>query len=422
MYWYIVGFSLISPLVGIYLVEGGHLSWSIGVIGYPNGASIAYLQYILVFSASSFGTIALIRLTSIAAKRQRTASKISKNVYTDRDFFTFAQRVLWVNIIFGIVFVFGFGSIKVVLGYVDKGSFRSTLGVLGFIPYLFTKTIIPVLLACLAILYLKSAKTKANKAILFWNFFIAFVVAMTWGFKTTGIALLLPAGIVFLWSANILIIMKYFIYGFSIIVGAFFVFDAGTNSNSTDVLNFLFIRATVLQGDVSWWVWDIYTTNGDFPPYFGTLLAALGDKFLVILGVTQNDLMVWMLHHYDWLINYVAGVSLGDTANGHSIVGTPFSEGLIMGGYVGMIVIASLAGSLVGLMYVNIRNAILLGKAIKGSLVTTYFCFYVFPWLVGGGLVQLFHISVIVGFFLSYAIVSQIVPRGYGQEPELLGH
>jgi len=404
-------FALISPLIGIYMVEGGHLSWSTGVVGYPNGATLAYAQYLFAVVASA---TAFIFTGKLLFSRQRAQSKLptaDELLSKQRQFRIFAKRLLWLNIGFGVVFIFGFGSLKVVLGIVDKGTFRSTMGSLGFIPYLFTKTIIPLLLTCLVIMYKYVPKSRKNRILVTSNLFIAFCVAMTWGFKTTGISLLLPAGIIFLWSANVFVMAKYILYAFSVILVAFFIYDSALQSDSLSVFEFLFIRATVLQGDVSWWVWDIYSSGGEFPKYGNTLLAALGDKILQLLGVSRNDLHDWMLYHYDWMINYVTGISLQRTADGHSIVGTPFSEGLIMGGLFGVWLIGSFAGFLIGSIFVSIQSAIHKGRVLKAAILATYFSFNVFSWLVGGGVVQLFHIAVVVGFLIAFSIATTLIPN-----------
>ena len=54
MFWYMIAFALISPLVGIFLVEGGALSWSVGTFGFPNGATIAYAQYLAIVISTFF--------------------------------------------------------------------------------------------------------------------------------------------------------------------------------------------------------------------------------------------------------------------------------------------------------------------------------------------------------------------------------
>ena len=41
----------------------------------------------------------------------------------------------------------------------------------------------------------------------------------------------------------------------------------------------------------------------------------------------------------------------------------------------------------------------------------TYFSFNVFSWLVGGGVVQLFHIAVVIGFSIAFGIAQIMIPR-----------
>lgn len=59
--------------------------------------------------------------------------------------------------------------------------------------------------------------------------------------------------------------------------------------------------------------------------------------------------------------------------------------------------------------YRFITKALGQGKRGRTALGATYFCFYVFSWLNGDAIVQLFHIPLLIGF--AAAIVALHLPR-----------
>jgi hypothetical protein len=268
-------------------------------------------------------------------------------------------------------------------------------------------------------LYRRSSKRAASKARLGINLLVAFAIGASWGFKTTAISILMPALLLLYWRVRPIQLVT---------LGAIFVasvvlfvqlFDVDVEA-ITDIQAFLLTRITVLQGDVSWYIWDLYSDGTALPNYWPTLLAALGDKVVSALFVSRLDWYEWMLYHYDWMMSYVAGVSLSQIAQGgHSIVGTPFSEGLIAGGVAGVALFAVLAGTFTGLMYRFLDRALRNDRALPAALGATYFCFSLFPWLNAGAIVQLFHISLLISGSTTLAILAVIRHRWtWGQAPQ----
>jgi hypothetical protein len=122
----------------------------------------------------------------------------------------------------------------------------------------------------------------------------------------------------------------------------------------------------------------------------------VGDKLLGALGVSRADPYEWMLYHYDWMINYISDVPLETTEEGHSIVATPFSEGLIAGGLAGLALFTVIAGLLTGSLYRFVDRALRSGRDVAAAIGATYFCYHLMPWLIAGAIVQLFHISLLI--------------------------
>ena len=66
MYKYIVAFALLTPLVGIWLVEGGEYAGSVGVEGSPNGAALVFALYVVV--------VVVVALMITGIRRQRLST------------------------------------------------------------------------------------------------------------------------------------------------------------------------------------------------------------------------------------------------------------------------------------------------------------------------------------------------------------
>jgi hypothetical protein len=242
-------------------------------------------------------------------------------------------------------------------------------------------------------LFRTSSKSRRLRWLLTANFALLFIIGASWGFKTNAIATLLPSLLLIYWRITIFQLGRLALLFVLIIVAFFYQFDSGVEAYA-DVQSFLFTRITVIQGDVAWYVWDKYVSGADLPNYWPTLLAVFGGKLLSLSGLSREKFFEWIHYHYDLLITYVADVPLDQIAGGHSITATPFAEGLVAGGIAGVVFFAVLAGLIVGRTYAFIRSSLLLGQNDRAAIAATYFCFYVFAWLNGGGVVQLVHISV----------------------------
>ncbi len=386
MYKYLVVFVLLTPLVGIHLVEGGEFAASVGIDGFPNGASLAYAAYALVVGVTAW---------LCAGWRGAGAVRTTALPPADAPFRRVASNLVVFQAAFLVVFLFGFGALNVWSGSIGKGEFRTSLGALGAIPNLMTKFIVPALLAYATALYGASSRRKSLKRWLALNFVLAFVIGASWGFKSTAFMVLMPALVLLYWKVRIQTLAKLLLVFMLGIVGFFQLYDADVEVYA-DVQTFLLRRLTVLQGDVAWFIWGLYTENEQFPAYAPTLLAAFGDTLLTWFGVSRDDYFNWAMYHYDLMITHLAGASLEQIEGGHSITATPFAEGLVAAGWVGVAVFALIGGALVGLLYRFIERSRTRGREAHAAIAATYFCFHVFGWLNGGAIVQLFHVSLLI--------------------------
>lgn len=389
MHKYLVILAVLLPLLGVYQMERGAYGNSIGMHGYPNGATLAYAAYAFILLAAYFLT-----------QRGRAKQPI-KRTQPKNNFRQFGTTVLVFLAVALFLMLFGFGALKVWLGVIGKGEFRANLGPFGAVAYLLINSIIPMLVAFATALYINGARSNYEKAVLGTIYFATFIVGSTWGFKGTGISMLIPSLIILLWNASIWRLSKVFFIAAGAVVVLFYTFDAGSDEALIGA-SFLWTRATVLQGDVSWHLYGQYVEGVAFPSYSKTLLPFMGDTiFAQLSGITRENVELWAEYHFDILIGLLVGLPLSVVEEGHSIVGTPFSDGLVMGGIWGVLFIALFGGTFAGWLSKKLKQAIAMGNPYRIAFIATYFGMTVLGWLRNGATLQLVHIAILAGLFIA---------------------
>jgi hypothetical protein len=398
MYKYLIIFILIVPLIGINSVEHGSYAGSVGENGYENGATLQFFYYILFVVATIFIFVRYLKGTKIEPIEIDNENQTKK-------YLSFAVKLIAIHFIFLFIMLFGFGGIYVWLGKVDKGYFRANLGAFGSIAYLMTKTTIPALFAYSTLQYSTIKQNIKIKSIWWINVLMILMIGSTWGFKSTGVVMMLPGLLILFWDVSFWKIFKLFVL-ITLLFAIFAIwFDSYSEAETSQVFLFLINRVTVLQGDVSWYLWSKFRAGEDFQNYFPTLLAAIGDNNLKLLGYNPKEYYTWMQLHYDWMLTYSVDLPIELNSEGHSIVGSPFSEGLIAGGIAGIYSFAIIAGALIGFIYLKIEKFLIMNKSLAASLFATYFSLNIFPWLSGGAITQLFHISNFVAYTFTILLI-----------------
>lgn len=386
------------PLIGIAMMDTGEFGPSIGQFGYDSRAAKAYAAYLLVLLVSA---VLVIRRAPVVE------CHVGHGV-TNKQFRRVAKWGVLINVTFIMIMLFGFGAINVWSGAVPKGEFRTSLGFFGSVAYILIKFASPILLATLAVTWRFVSPSRANKLLLSANFVLVYIFGTTWGFKALPITMIMPALIILYWRITVREFVLLFSTALGTVYSLFVIFDSENEGYST-VFEFLLRRVTTIQGDVSWLMWDQYTSGQVFPDYARTLLAGMGDKILsVVLQIDKSDYQTWVDYHYDLMLTTLAGSPIDQVEGGHSVTGTPFSEGLVAGGLVGVGVFAVLGGLFAGWNFNIVASAIRKGRALIAATGATYAVMVLFPWLNGGGIVQLFHISTFVGMGLAVAMVAGI--------------
>jgi hypothetical protein len=399
---YIAIAVLLTPMLGIWLMEGGAYGPSIGAYGAPNGATLAYGVYAAIVVATAW-------LFTRWMPVKHTIPSLQLPL-RDREFRRAAIAVLAINIVFLFVLLFGAGGYRVLLGQVSKGEFRTSLGGIGAVAYLLQRNLIPGLCALVAALYMGSSRSPAQRRWLVANIEVVFAGGLTWGFKSTPITMLLPTLVLLFWRITWVQLAVLGGAGFGLLVALFQFFDADVEVAASAV-DFVWRRLTVIQGDVAWKIWDAYVAGEVFPDYWRTLLAVMGDRLMeILLGLDRIDYVSWVQYHYDLMLTSLAGFSLDIIEGGHSVTATPFSEGVVALGASGIVVFGLIGGALLGLFYCLIRKGLAQGRPMMAALASTYACSAVIPWLNGGAIVQLAHVSTLAGI-LMLVVAMRVIRR-----------
>lgn len=396
-------------------MEQGAFGLDIGMTGYPNGASYAYCIYLIMFlvayklSAKSF--LARIKIKN---KRLEQSNAVNKRLI----------RATVFNLVILIIMLFVFGGYKVWMGIVDKGDFRSSFGFFGPIAYYVTLLVSPSIMAYITCF---RSKLKSNKTVrAFWllNICLTLIIGSTWGFKSTSITMLIPTIIIYYQKVSIKSISIIGGSAFTLLVFFSVIFDGGkittkdilalkdslTIEATNDItklnpLTFVVYRLTVMQGNSAWKVWDVYYNNQPLPDYSKFLVAIIGDKALSTLGLLDSPKEINDYHFADSVTTLVQGRSSFGVKQKTNVTATAFADGVILGGYVGIMLVGFFAGFMARSLKDIIFKSYLFNNHMVCCLATVYFSSYFLPWLNGGGITTLFHISILVGLIFTYCIL-----------------
>jgi len=407
MFNLLVLYTLLAPLIGIIMVENGAYSYSSGELGYYNGASFVFLLHALIFWIF-FNLFKRVKYFSFSY----SDSLIEKSKFIFRRRY---KNFLLVMMLFFFLMLFFFGGYKIFLGTVQKGQFRSeTIGIfgLGFLAYLITKFFVPSILAYLVFLYKKSGKNILR--IKFKIFLIAILtsfVGFIWGFKSSAIAVLLPALVIYLWKITFKKFVSISLIFFIIIVLLAYYFDKEISQiYNISPFQLVLYRITVIEGDTFWKVWDLYNLgyikNNDFN-YTYNLFNFFGNKFLNTFIDDLSNPYTKIKYSFASFLTYVVGKDLDLATSGqHNLTGTIASEGLIAMGFPLMYLFSILGALITAINYQIIKNSILNNKPKIAAISSSFFVFGTWSWLKGGDIISMIHISNFIGIIFTYMMLS----------------
>jgi hypothetical protein len=219
--------------------------------------------------------------------------------------------------------------------------------------------------------------------------------------------MLIPAALFLYWRPGVRVIIVLA----ALVLISFVAFSLAFDINSSDLataINFIWVRLTVLQGDVPWLAWEQVRSGAQMPNYWPTLLAVFGDRTLTVFGLDAANYSQWVDYHYGLMATEFVGAPLSEIETGYSITGTFFTEGLIAGGRLGAVLFAVIGGVAVGTVYRKMAAARDANRPLAATMWATYFASVVFPWLTSGGLTNYVHVATLVGVLCS-AVALEIV-------------
>jgi hypothetical protein len=396
--------AFLMPFAGIIAMEQGEFGGSIAEFGYRNYATEAFALFMIItfFAYKLLGSILpriyITRESSINDNRFRRGLILSVFVLCIASF---------------IILIF-FGGINTILGNVDKGVFRTSLGPFGAAAYFILKFLAPGILA-VAMVSAKHIKTALIDYVLIISLLIlSSLVALSFGFKSGIIILLLPSLVLVmnkLSIKNVLILSGLIV---SLIFSGYYFFESLDNDSAEFVLSLIIDRLSVLQGAVPWKLWDMLLNGEAFPSYLNTLPAIFGDKFLSITtGITpENNAYQWVMMHSALIPTYLSGYSPDEIVNGHNNTATSFSEGILFAGYLGILIFAILGGFVIRISIYWIEKAISRCQYVSASVSACFAINCVWSWVMSGGINTIFHISVLVNFAVLYVLLKLVFEYG----------
>lgn len=396
---YIVIFCFVAPLIGVLQMEAGSYGASVLQMGHPNSAALAFLIGMLGFVAAAALTLEL------KPFRFDWLTPRPAPVPNDR-IWTLATASLVVMALFTL---FVSGGISVVLRTIGRGDFRVGLGDTGAISYLILKYYSPAVMAYLALLYARRPWYDAIIPLAVPAILVA-LIALSFGFKSGVVLAFLPAAVVYFWRLSDWRVLPLGAIALVVIALGYSFFDG--LSDPAVILDRLFYRLTVLQGDVAWKIWDLHASGEDLPGYLASLPAIFGDRvFTLATGIDRSMQLDWVTTHFGLLTTYLSGYPIHVIMAGHNNTATVFSEGVLIGGLSGVIGISVFAGVLTASLYRFIDLCLRRHCYVEAALASSYFIFALMAWLLGGGITAILHLSILVGLISGYVLLKFIEGR-----------
>jgi hypothetical protein len=397
----IVLFCFLGPLIGIMRMEQGVFGGSVLQVGHPNNATLAFAAGALVFAlamAAARGLL-LFKFDALRALPPPIPSKRGLHI---------AIAALLAMVAYTL---FVAGGIHVIMRTVPRGEFRANLGDAGPLSYLCLKVYSPAILAYLVLAYRNRPWREALVQLAIPAILVA-MVALSFGFKSGIILAFLPASIVFSWRFSYAWILPLFAAALAAIYVGYAFFENISLGNCGVILDYVWYRLTVLQGDVAWKMWDLHQANFDFPNYGDTLPFILGDRVAsVMTGIDRTTPLAWVLTHFGLMVTYLSGYPIEQIMAGHNNTATIFSEGIVAGGLPGILIISALAGVLTYALYSFMDVCLRKNRYIEAAIASSYFVFGLMAWLLGGGITSVVHIAILVGGVTAYFLLKFIEGR-----------
>jgi len=395
----------LPPLAGILLMENEAQGLNVADVGHPNGASVAYSVHLLVM----FSMYALVWRVLRPSEASYTTPVRRDAQDQQRMFQRLGWSALLVNIGLGFFLLFVVGAADVVRGVIGKGEFRANLGELGVVAFMSRDFISPMVCALVAFVYRDCEPRPRDRALLLMNFAATFIVTSVWGAKATGILKVIPALLLVVPTTSLLAAI--ILAGGGLATAACFGMlyeDLGLE----DAVSFVLERATVGAGDSAWKIWDVREIDDAFPPYWPTLVSAVGGRLASALGlfVRREGYDDWYGYDFSAVATLVtkeyAGAVEVLTSN---VTATVFGEGVIALGIPGFLVMSALAGLVIAVNRLALRSAEKRRRPLLAILAANFFGFSTWSWLDSGGITSLLNLPHVTSYLVTILLASWLL-------------
>ncbi|TAV89328.1 hypothetical protein [Rhizobium leguminosarum] len=389
----ILAAALFFPVAGALLLELGMWGQGINQYGYPNGATLA----MLAFTAMFLGTASILEKVGVFASLGATSFKFP--VDSDRTSIRCAVALLPM----ATYVLFGLGGFHTIVNGTGAGEFRTGLGSGGSIGYLILKFYAPALFSAAVLSMAAAGRVSAYGLI---GLICLALISVSFGYKSAIVMALLPTIVLLFWRAQMRTAIFLLAAALSILVVTYW-FLKPDDQAKIPLLGAIAYRAFVLNAEGAWKIWDVYSSGGDLPSYVNTLPAILGDRILAALtGITRSDPDAWVMSHFSLMATHLAGYTPTYLlATGHNNSAGAMAEGIVAGGVPGMLLFAVIAGALANALYHFIDNRLKAQDFAAASVAACYFIYCLISWLIGGGVVEIIHLSVLVGLASSFVLL-----------------
>jgi hypothetical protein len=385
MFKYVLLAYMALPLIGLFLMERGAYSLALQVNGSPNGAFVAYLMHFLAFFVSYF-------LMVLSLKKFRyDYSYLNLSKYASH----FDRNFIWFCLFSFVLVIFVFGGYKVILGVVDKSTFRVELQ-FGAILYLIVKSLLPAGLCYYALI--SSENNKFSKKF-YVCCFLAAVTVLGLGFKLFVVTLFLPTMLVLLMRASFISISKLGVVVLCVLVFTTYIFDADNQYGMT-IFEYLITRATVLTADIPWYIWGMSPSELETFPIKNTYISALGRTPLSFFGI--SNLEYYLDYSFGPLITTFVGRSQESVINGSTVTGTIFSTSLFVFGHKLFFLLSIFMGMLCGYFSMLLSKLKQHKKYKYCAILSTYMSFFVVGSINSGDMSKLFAYSSLMYIVICY--------------------
>jgi hypothetical protein len=393
--------AFLLPLLGIVQMEAGEYGPSVGMQGYRNHATEAFLAFCLLALVSYKGLGRFLRPISNAA--------VDPSQVTQR----YRRGLVLSAVVLGLsaaALLFLFGGLQTATGGVDRGVFRVNLGALGSLAYFLLKFLAPGILAALFMLRLDARAGVGSSALLGVCIVFAVAVALSFGFKSGIVTMMLPALLLARSRASPLVLALLLAAALAVVVGGYYLFEKLDETDLSFVLTLLETRLTTMTGDVAWLMWDLLSHGETLPGYAQTLPAVFGDRVLsLVTGVTPtSNAYEWVMLHSALIPTYLSGYSPEEIVEGHNNTATGFSEGILFAGYVGIAIFGVLSGVLARWTVHWVESALARRKVASAAVGACFAVHCVWAWFISGGINAWAHVSVAANLFLLYLVLSSL--------------